>query len=169
MIKNSMNNMPRILFCLISTFAFQVHAEPTPTAHSQDGKNVVALVNKAKEYIESHGKVEAMKEFNKKVGLFSKDSSYVFAVAYDGTYLATINYPNLVGVNQFSLKDPHRTFLVKEEINKAKLGGGWLKPRLKKNPHTGKHECKASYVIAMEGDYLIGSGYYYQPDRAGKC
>ncbi len=135
----------------------------------QKRESVFFFVNNAKDYIETHEKEKAMAEFNKKSGKFSKDSSYIFAIDYSGTCLANINYPHLVGTNQLMLRDPYHVFLVREEIEKAKSGGGWLAARVKKNPHTGKHECKESYVLPMPGNYFIGSGYYFPADKNGNC
>lgn len=73
-------------------------------------KEVIALVKKAKDYIAKNGQEKAITEFNKKSGEFSKNSSYIFALDYHRTFLATINYPNLVGTNQFNLKDPTEVF-----------------------------------------------------------
>lgn len=168
-IKWKLSTVYLFLFCLFSTLNTNAYVEEKSNIIIKERKKVIALVRKAKDYIEKNGKEKAIAEFNKKSGEFSKDFSYIFAVDYNGTYLATINYPNLVGINQFSLKDPVRTFLVQEEIEKAKSGGGWIKDRLKKNPQTGKHECKASYIFPMSGDYFIGSGYYYPADKQGNC
>jgi signal transduction histidine kinase len=157
------------LFYLLSTFTTNVRGEEKSIVVTNEKEQVIIHVKKAKDYIEAVGKEKAIAEFNKKSGKFSKDSSYIFAVAYDGIYLATINYPHLVGTNQLTLNNPYHVFLVKEEIEKAKSGGGWLTGRLKKNPHTGKHECKQSYILPMPGDYFIGSGYYYPADQEGNC
>ncbi len=119
------------LFYLFSTFATNVLANEKLMAITKEREQVIAHVNNAKDYIETNGKDKAIAEFNKKSGKFSKDSSYIFAIDYSGTCLANINYPHLVGTNQLTLKDPHHVFLVKEEIEKAKSGGGWLKGRLK--------------------------------------
>lgn len=112
-----------ILAIFILIFINSVHAEKETSLNSQKRKQVEALVQKAKKYIEAYGKEKAMIEFNKKLGEFSKNSSYIFALDYDSTYLATTNYPNLVGINQFSLKNPHLTLLVQEEIDKARSDG----------------------------------------------
>lgn len=162
--------MKVILLIVTLVFNTIAYAEQESSLNVREREQVEELVQKAKKYVETYGKEHAMIEFNKKIGEFSEKSSYIFALDYDSTYLATINYPNLVGINQFDLKDPHRTFLVQEEIEKAKSGGGWIKTaRLKKNPATNKIECKESYILPMPGDYLIGSGFYYSPDKDGKC
>ncbi len=160
-IKLNITIFPMLFFYLSMTFSTFLQAN--------EQEQVIALVEKAKEYINTHGREKSFSEFNKASGEFSHDSSYVFAVAYDGTYLATINYPELVGTNQFDLNDPYRHLLVLEEIDNAKSGGGWGLDRMKKNPQTEKLECKASYVLPMPGDYLIGSGYYYLPNEQGDC
>jgi len=129
---------------------------------------VISLLTKAKEYINLHGKENALIEFNNKSGPFNLDSNYVAAVAYDGTFLSSLNYPELVGTNQINFKNKDGFFLVKEEIAKAKSGGGWTPSRLRKNPQNGQLECKELYILPMPGDYFIASGYYYKPDK-GNC
>lgn len=155
-----------VTFNLLFAFNTIAHAEEDLTRNKEQ---IIDLVKKARDFINTNGKEKALAEFNKKTGIFSKDQNYIFAVAYNGTFLATINYPNLIGTNQINFKDSSGVFVVQEEIEKAKSGGGWLKDRLKKNPYSGKFECKASYIHPMAGDYFIGSGYYYPADKQGNC
>lgn len=63
-----------------------------------------------------------------------------------------------IGSNQFDYKDPSGVFVVQEEIEKAKAGGGWLKGRWRK-----------IYIIPIPGNYFIGSWYYYSPKKQGTC
>jgi cytochrome c len=137
-------------------------------------KAIVDFLKKAAEYIKENGKESSLAEFNKKNGIFSKDSLYVFAVNYDGLILATLDFDQkFLGTNQLNYKDPDGLSVIQRLIEKAKSGGGWLLYKTE-NPATKTMECKYSYVmpgnIAGSSDYLIGTGYYYAINpKTNKC
>jgi signal transduction histidine kinase len=118
-------------------------------------KDTEARVKQAQAYIEEHGKEQAILEFN-------KPTSKIFVIDYNGVFLASSIYPDLVGTNQFNFKDPSGVLVVQQEIELAKLGGGWLKGRWRIDPNTQEYGCRKIYVLPMPGDYLIGS-WYFQP------
>jgi hypothetical protein len=97
------------IFFLVCSFNAIAEAMGDASIINEESKKVIILVQKAKDYIKAYGKEKAMAEFNKKSGKFSEKASYIFALDYDSVYLATINYPELIGKNQFNLKDPLRT------------------------------------------------------------
>jgi hypothetical protein len=153
---------------------------------SVEEKRVIDFVNNAANYIKEVGKDNALIEFNKKDGQFINGNDAIFAIDYNGVFLATDNNPELNWTNQIDLKDDEGRYPVRNEIAKAKAGGGWVVFRWK-NPANNQMECKKSYVIpiltppkntstlplpsgsSVGNDYLIGSGYYYSPNAEGKC
>lgn len=157
-----------VIFLGISIFNSGLHAENSAN-EIRDEEYVISLVQKASQFISIHGKEKALEEFNRKPGIFNKNSYYIFALDYNGIVLANMNNPVWIGTNQLNLQNAEGVYLVKEEIEKAKQGGGWLVGRKKKHPDTGKLECKRSYILPMKGDYFIGSGYYYSADVQGNC
>ncbi|HAT8778545.1 TPA: hypothetical protein JBA43_16545, partial [Legionella pneumophila] len=100
---------------------------------------------------------------------FRKKSSRIFAINFNGTVLASPIHPETVGTNQFNFKDQTGVFAVREEIEKARVGGGWLKGRFRKNPKTDKYACRKLYIHPMPGNYFIGSWYYYPATKKGNC
>ena len=152
----------------ICTIAFLVitisnaHVSSAMSKRSIDENRVIDSVKQAEAYINRHGKNKAISEFKN----FSK---VIFAIDFDGTFLASPLYPELIGTNQINFQDPKGNLLVQEEIEKAKAGGGWLKGRWRKNPETGKYLCRKLYIHPMPGNYLIGSWYYYTPAQEEKC
>lgn len=146
----------------------QAKVELVQSKESKDKQQIIDFVNKAQKYIENNGKKNAFAEFDKKSGKFTEGDRYIFAVDYNGTFLAGPNYSDLNGSNQINFKDTSGNLAVQKEIELAKSGGGWIKGRWK-NPLTGKNECKESYIQPMKEDYLIGSGYYYPEDSKGNC
>ena len=164
------SNLTVATFLFILSTINNAWAEQESNIIVQKREAVVALVEKAKDFIQTNGKEKAIAEFNKKYGEFSYNSNYVAIVDYDGTFQANINWPALIGTNQINFQSPSGVFVVQEEIEKAKAGGGWIEnPRFSKNPQTDNHECKKIYVLPMEGDYLIASGYYYNTNNQGNC
>jgi len=145
----------------------QVMTQPTaPQAGSRE-QETQDLVKSGAKFIKENTKEAALAEFNNKNGKFStKNSSYIFAVAYTGEVLASANKPETVGTNQLEPLNPSSA-VYRNLIEKAKTGGGWVQYRWK-NPASGQEECKKSFVQPM-GDYLIGSGFYYAPNAAGQC
>ena len=86
-----------------------------------------------------------------------------------GMFFVSPLHPELIGNNQFNYKDPSGVFVVQEEIEKAKAGGGWLIGRWRKNPQTGKYQCRKIYILPMPGNYFIGSWYHYSSNKHGVC
>lgn len=137
-----------------------VYAKDNSINLNQD--KVIDIVKKAEDSIKEKGKECA-------IAKFIKNSNNIFAIDFNGTFLASPIYPELIGTNQFNFKDPSGSFVVQEEIIKAKAGGGWMKGRWRINPQTGRYECRKIYIHPMPGDYLIGSWYYYPPVKEGNC
>ena len=132
-------------------------------ANAMDGQiKAMQRIKEAERYIYSHGKKRAMLTFQKK-------SSRIFVINYNGSVLASPLHPEMIGTNQINFKDPSGVYAVKEEIQKAKLGGGWLKGRFRKNPETGKDACRKIYIYPMPDHYLIGSWYHYPVSKEGIC
>lgn len=156
----SMNFIPIVLFYFFSVFATNVFAEED--LKTIDQEKVIKLIKNTKEYIKANGKEQAISEFR-------KNANSIFVIAYDGRFLVSPIYPELIGTNQINFKDSSGIFVVQEEIEKAKAGGGWLKGRWRKNHETGTYECRKIYILPMADNYLIGSWYYYPSDKKGNC
>lgn len=109
-------------------------------------------------YINAQGKTQALAEFNKKDGSFTKGDLYIFAYDFNGNSLANGGNPALVGKNLIDYQDKNGFFVIKELINKAKSGGGWV-DYYWNEPSTNQEVRKSSYVIPFDG-YFIAAGYY---------
>ncbi len=125
-------------------------------------QQVVDRVKHAEVYIRQHVKDLAINNFK-------KDARHIFAIDDKGNILLSPVHPETVGTNQINYKDPSGALAVLEEVKKAKAGGGWLKGRYRKNPKTGKFECRKIYIYPMPRDYFIGSWYYYPTNKLGQC
>jgi signal transduction histidine kinase len=150
-----------IFSLLVITFSNNIYANKNSKMNIEQNK-VINAIKKAEDYIKNNGKDKAIAEFK-------KSSPDIFAIAYDGTFLASSIYPEMIGTNQINYRDPSGVLVVQEEIEKAKAGGGWLKGRWRKNPQTGKYGCRKIYIQPMKGDYLIGSWYFNSANKKENC
>lgn len=147
-----------------------------PTSHSQDEKikptsnkkQVESFVASAADYVKAHGKEDAFKEFSNPRGAFVKGLSYIFVIDYKGVTLANGGNPDIIGANKYDMQDPKGNYVFRDIIAKAKQGGGWVSYYWD-NPVTKKLGCKSSYVMPMEDQFVIGSGFYHDPNATGEC
>lgn len=117
------------------------------------------MVERAAEYIKTHGKEKAFMEFNNPEGEFIKGELFIFAQDYNGVMLAYGGNPALTGKCLIDDKDAAGKYLGRGMIEMAKRdGNGWFEyPYL--NPYINKVQQKITYIKAM-GDYYIACGVY---------
>ena len=121
---------------------------------------VKQLVNDAVKYCKQVGQDECFKVFSDKKGKFTKGELYIFAIRYDGITMAHGGNNKLVGKNLIKVKEPTGKMLIQELILIAKnKGEGWFDYKWS-HPQTKKATPKRSFVMALENQIFIGSGYY---------
>lgn len=92
--------------------------------------------------------------------------NYLFMSSFDGTMLVQPFEPEMEGTNQWDLKDSYSTYIIRELVNQARMGAGYVEyfypPPDREDP-----ELKISYVAGLEefGCYL-GTGLYVYDARA---
>ena len=95
-----------------------------------------------------------------KLRFFSDKTGYIFIYDYDGVVLMHPEKPSLVGKNLIGLKDPKGLFLIKELIEKAKQGGGFVTFGWAKKEGEEPVE-KLGYAANFEPyKWMLGSGVY---------
>jgi len=122
-------------------------------------QQVVSFVKEAAAFARANGQEKACAVFNDPKGKFVRGSMYIYAYDISGVELANGANRELVGKNLIDLKDPKGLLVVKEHIDVAKKGGGWMTYTWK-NPATGKFATKLGYVLPVDGKWLVGSGMY---------
>lgn len=120
------------------------------------------FINEAKAYAIAKGKQEALADFNNPNGSFIQDDLYVFAYDYNGTVLAWPYRPDQVGLDRINVTDPVGTYHIREMIDAARRGGG-LVDYYSVNPATNETQLKISYIIDVDGTWLLGAGRYMEP------
>ena len=95
-----------------------------------------------------------------KLKFFSDKTGYIFIYDYDGVVLMHPEKPSLVGKNLIGLKDPKGLLLIKELIEKAKQGGGFVTFGWAKKEGQEPVE-KLGYAANFEPyKWMLGSGVY---------
>lgn len=142
---------------LLVSSAFSIDAP-----QSKEAKQIVVLVDKAAALIESKGK-SAFPEFKKKDSEWFKGETYIFILDMKGTTLLQPANPELETKNTLDLKDANGKVFVREFIETAKKGLGWVDYMWPK-PGEKSPSKKVSYVKSakMPGGeaVVVGAGIY---------
>lgn len=122
-----------------------------------DRDKTVDLVHRGYQYMKASGVTIAAKDFTDKgVETYRMGDLYLFVYDMKGKCIAHGYNPSFVGQNQFDVKDQDGAYYVREMIEQAKVGGGWLDFKL-------DNSFQSTYVekIDMGVDtYVIGSGMF---------
>jgi signal transduction histidine kinase len=122
-----------------------------------DQEQAEILVGKAIQYIEGHGKSAAVSAFSSsQTNSFRYGDLYIIAYDLKGTIVAHGWNESLIGDNVLSKKDQDGTFYIKNQIELAQKGGGWISAKL-------HNSFQATYVemvtIGLE-KYVITCSFY---------
>jgi len=116
------------------------------------------LVEKAAAYIKANGKEKAFVEFSNPKGKFVKKDLYVFAIGFNGVFLAHQN-PPLIGKNQLQSTDKNVQSVTVGLIETAMKGGGWYDYKWM-DSLTNTMRSKSSYIQKVDDTVFIGCGVY---------
>lgn len=117
-----------------------------------------ALVEKAAAYIKANGKEKAFVEFSNSKGKFVKKDLYIFAIGFNGVFLAHQN-ASLIGKNQLQSTDENVRSVTVGLIETAMKGGGWYDYKWP-DPLTKSMRGKSSYIQKVDDTVFIGCGVY---------
>jgi signal transduction histidine kinase len=123
-------------------------------------EEVVVFVEKAVNYAKTNGKEKALKEFMNTNGEFKKGELYIYAYDFDGTVISHGGQAELVGKNLIGMSDSNGVQVIKELVELAKQGSGWLEYLWPNPEHGNKIEPKAGYVMKVDDTWFLGSGIY---------
>ncbi len=89
----------------------------------------------------------------------SKDG-YIFVYKYDGETIAHKEKPELEGKNLYNLKDPNGVLVIKDLIEQAKNGGGYVEYMWHK-PSKNIEVTKLGYAKSIDKfQWMVGTGFY---------
>jgi signal transduction histidine kinase len=105
-------------------------------------------------------RVDFVRRYIAPLRFMEDDSAYFFVYDYNCKNIAIAVFSELQGQDLTDLKDSHGKYFIREFVETAKKGGGFVEYYW---PHTQtKVEMrKIGYILPVPGtQYLIGSGYY---------
>lgn len=125
-----------------------------PKADRREAQN---LVKRGYQLMKKSGRTEAARAFNdRQTSEFLYGDLFLMVYDMKGVCIAHGGNTDNVGQNQYDLKDEDGLYYVREMINKAEDGGGWLDFKL-------KNSFFAVYVEPIDlgvEKYIIASGLY---------
>lgn len=128
--------------------------------NQEEREELVAYVDEALQFAQENGKEKALEVFNDAEGNFTRDGRYIFAYDYDGQNLALPYQPELVGTNRIDAQDPNGVYFIQQVIDVAKMGNGSLYYIYPDPSRNMTDTLKLSYVVDVDGSWLLGSGMY---------
>ncbi len=123
-------------------------------------EELVAFVHSAYDYAQQNGREMALHEFNDQNGSFVAGELYIFAYNMEGNTLALPFQPDVIGTNRWNLTDANGTPFIQQIIHTAESGGGFVRYSYVDPADDYAVKPKVSYVLPIDGDWLVGSGIY---------
>lgn len=120
-------------------------------------QKAVDLVKNGYEFMKKHGISASVTEFtSRQVDTYRYGDLYLVVWNMKGAVIAHGNNPDSIGLNQYDLKDEDGKYYVREVIEKAKKGGGWIDFKM-------KNAFQSIYVEKVDlgtDSFVIGCGLY---------
>jgi len=120
-----------------------------------------ALVDRAMALIKSRGLSAAAQTFHAKDGGFLDRDLYIFVVDRQGAYRVHGAKPAMEGKRVHEVPGINGDKFVKDAWTTAPGAGGWIDYDIV-NPGTGVVQPKASFVVQLDQQQLVGCGVYRQ-------
>ncbi len=115
------------------------------------------LVHRGFQYMKGSGVSLAAKDFtDKAINTYRLGDLYLFVYDMKGKCIAHGGNPSYVGQNHFDAKDQDGVYYVREFIDQARVGGGWVDSKL-------KNSFQSAYVEKIDmgvDSYVIGAGMF---------
>ncbi len=128
--------------------------------HANTGE-AKALLKKALDYMKEQGTEKAFSEFNKPGSQFFHKDLYIFAIDMEGNVLAHGGELDLVGTNQYNLKDSFGKLFIQDFIEQLYNKKTAVVEYHWRNYETLKIESKLSYLEKFSNNIFLGCGIYY--------
>jgi signal transduction histidine kinase len=154
--------MKRMLTIAIISALFAALSIPVSAGDYGTAEEAKALVETGAKYFQKFGNSKGLAEVTraaKAEGKLVDRDLYIFAYDFEGVVLAHGANPKLIGRNLYNLKDTDGKFLIRELIDAAKAGNGWVDYKWS-HPKTKKIMPKTAFVQKIDDGLWIGCGTY---------
>ena len=131
-----------------------------PIFSNESTEDLVAFVEKARDFALNHTKDEALKAFNDRNGEFVRGNQYIFADDFQGNALAMPFEPDVLGTNNINAQDPNGVYIIQELLDVAKRGNGFTYIIYKDPAENMTQRPKLRYVMKVNDEWFLGSGIY---------
>lgn len=121
-------------------------------------KDAETMVKKGVTFLKKNGRDAALAEFSKTSGQFVKGELYLYVIDTKANILAHGANAKLIGKNMIDIKDAGGKLFMKETLEVAKKGSGWIEYQWT-NPISKKIQPKVAY-LQKEGDLIVVCGVY---------
>ena len=147
----------RLVLFAAATLGFVNLASAQTAGTREEAK---AMVDAAVEHVKAVGPEQAFKDFTEDKAKWTNKDLYVMAYDNNGKCVGHGANPKLIGKDLLELKDPNGKPLIRELIDTAKNGGGWVDYDWPQ-PQTKKLEGKSTYARKLANfDGWVGVGVY---------
>jgi signal transduction histidine kinase len=123
-------------------------------------RNLQEFADNALTYIQENGKERALEKFNNRSGQFIVGDQYIIAFGFDGTCLAHVFRPEMVGEDLIDFRDANGMLLNRNMNNIASRGAGFTYYVRPNTQHNNTHELKLSYIAKVDDDWWLGTGVW---------
>jgi len=125
-----------------------------PDAGRKEAKN---LVGRGYQFMKASGKSQAAKDFtSKRINTFRYGDLFLFVYDLKGLCIAHGGNEEFVGRNQFNLKDEDGRYFIREFIEKAEAGDGWVNYKV-------NNSFQSTYIEKIDlgiDQFIIGCGLF---------
>jgi cytochrome c len=122
-----------------------------------DRDKTADLVRRGYQYMKASGVSVTAKDFtDKNVNTYRLGDLFLFVYDMKGNCIAHGGNPSFLGQNQFDLKDQDGVYYIREFIDQAKAGGGWVDAKL-------ENSFQSTYVEKIDmgvDSYVIGASMF---------
>jgi len=120
-------------------------------------KEAINLVRRGYQFMKASGKSRAVKDFtSKRINTFRYGDLFLFVYDMKGLCIAHGGNEEFVGRNQFDLKDEDGRYFIREFIEKANAGGGWVNYKV-------NNSFESTYIEKIDlgiDQFFIGCGLF---------
>ncbi len=131
----------------------------------EDREELVAFVEKARQFAQESGKQKSLEVFNDPKGNFTGDGRYIFAYDYEGKTLALPYQPELIGTSRIDALDPNGVDFVSQAMDMARTGNGFTYYIYPDPTRNMTQTLKLSYVVNVDGTWFLGAGIYAKSEE----
>lgn len=119
-----------------------------------------SFVHNAAEFAKRSGVEVAAEAFNDPKGDFVNGTLYIYALDYDGNYIAHPFNSELIGTNGITLTDSNGMRFVEACRDVAESGGGYILYSYPNPSDNMKPAEKIGYIEPVNSEWWLGSGIY---------